>query len=558
MVRRRFRGSLSIVALASLALRWFIPPNPLWSMPHDDLLMVRLADQIRAGHWLGEYDTLGNLTLAKPAGYPLFLARTHFLPWPPTVTVHLLVLAGLALICRDLRRHSAPRALVLAVFTAGAFFPPFFDDQMSRIYRESLLTALTLVSLGLAMHLGALLTDHRPLRGRSFTSLVNICGSSFALGLCLSLYMATKPSWHAAALVSLVLLVRPFLDIRLSEVRQRLATIGVVAATLLVGLASIVGYVVVQNNRHFGVAHLDTFATGPYADALSAWTSVASGNPRPYVLVDKGQREAVYEVSATARSLRPYLEGPPNTGWRRISCESLMKVCDESGAWFPWELRDAVALAGFDSSAEEFQATMARLAKEIGVACDGGALHCSLRGIGPLSLPPSKISPRVFVDAMALGAVALVDVDAYSSRIPPGSIDIDVQQTWYRNVKGLPSASEQNTYRQSFLDGSHFVTLLEVLYKALWPPLALIALLGHMINGRNGRRWDLERLFGAAAVAGIAVSVGQLAVLEASAGPYMTDGRHLYLLPTHGYMIFFIATGATRFWKIRSSNGAVA
>ena len=52
---------------------------PIMAVPkgtHDDWLMVHLADTLRSGQWLGEYN---DLTLTKGMFFPLFLAVCNFL-----------------------------------------------------------------------------------------------------------------------------------------------------------------------------------------------------------------------------------------------------------------------------------------------------------------------------------------------------------------------------------------------------------------------------------------------------------------------------------------------
>ena len=60
-----------VVAAASFALRHAIPVQAEAGAIHDDALFVRLATHVAAGDWLGPYD---QLTLAKGAGYPVFIA----------------------------------------------------------------------------------------------------------------------------------------------------------------------------------------------------------------------------------------------------------------------------------------------------------------------------------------------------------------------------------------------------------------------------------------------------------------------------------------------------
>ena len=147
MNRREFRLLSSAVLMVSILLRYLVQPNPLYGATHDDELMVRMAASILRGDWLGSYSDHGHMILSKPAGYPLFLAWSHFLPWAPTVTVHLILLSGVILVARELRAMGLGRGTVLFFITISSLHPQWFGSQMSRIYRDGFLAALVFLGL---------------------------------------------------------------------------------------------------------------------------------------------------------------------------------------------------------------------------------------------------------------------------------------------------------------------------------------------------------------------------------------------------------------------------
>ena len=82
-----------LLAFGSLTLRVLIPPNIIYNSPHDDLLGVKIAQDILNGSWLGSWD---NRTLLKPPGYSYFLVLCHYLHITPHVALHILyILASL-------------------------------------------------------------------------------------------------------------------------------------------------------------------------------------------------------------------------------------------------------------------------------------------------------------------------------------------------------------------------------------------------------------------------------------------------------------------------------
>src|SRR5688500_11594314 len=81
------------IVVASLAVRMAFPIQAFGAAGHDDLLFVRLAENLRKGDWLGGYDSL---TLAKGAAFPMFMALNSLTPLPLKFTEHAAYLGACA------------------------------------------------------------------------------------------------------------------------------------------------------------------------------------------------------------------------------------------------------------------------------------------------------------------------------------------------------------------------------------------------------------------------------------------------------------------------------
>ena len=69
---------LLIMAGFGLVKQFLVYNLPIMAVPkgiHDDWIMVHLADTLRSGQWLGEYNSL---TLTKGMFFPLYLAVINF------------------------------------------------------------------------------------------------------------------------------------------------------------------------------------------------------------------------------------------------------------------------------------------------------------------------------------------------------------------------------------------------------------------------------------------------------------------------------------------------
>jgi hypothetical protein len=83
-----------IITALILGKLWLTNAQKMCALPHnrhDDQLFIRLAASLIQGQWLGEYD---NLTLAKGAFYPIWVALSFWLGVPLVLAQHLLYAAA--------------------------------------------------------------------------------------------------------------------------------------------------------------------------------------------------------------------------------------------------------------------------------------------------------------------------------------------------------------------------------------------------------------------------------------------------------------------------------
>ena len=528
--------------MVSLLLRHLVQPNPQYGATHDDELMVRMAASILRGEWLGSYADHGHMILSKPAGYPLFLAWTHFLPWAPTMTVHFILLSGVVLVARELRAIGLRRGAVLLFVALSALQPQWFGSQMSRIYRDGFFAALVFLGLGLSLWLGRVLPIWANQRNRNRRAAAQVTGLAILCGVTLSWSIATKPSWYPLALVMVAFVMRSLLAIRQISWRIWFPRLVVVGLSAILGLASVSGYVMLQNKKHYGVLQLDSFSSGSFPKAFNEWSSVKSDDTRKYILVDASQRKRVYGISEVARKLKPYLELTWGNGWRGSACSSPLKICDESATWFVWDLRDAMHSAGLDNSASQFEKSFAQLSRDISDACATRRITCSGGGLAPGLVSFADMSKREVVDAYAtaLDWIAFPDI-GYTARGGKASGNPDIVNEWDQVVKGLPSRAELNSYRPEVTALGNSISLLQRFYAIFWPFMIALVILGVVTSPLGPKSVRTRRFISVCSAAGIVLFVGQLALLEASSGMYLSTGKANYLLPVFPFLLVAIA-----------------
>ena len=219
------------------------------------------------------------------------------------------------------------------------------------------------------------------------------------VGLAVGLVAITKPTWQWVPVAVAAPLVYPlFLCIRRSG--HRASTVLKVALALL--LVVISGFGVVEgtklmNKRTYHVALVEDLSTGALARTWKLWASVEAGRPERYVPITKAMRLAVYRVSPTAAEMKPFLESPTDF-WKNVDCH-YTGICNESGNWFEWDLRDAANATGKIHSVADLQTFFDRIADDIQDACVKGSLKCTSSPVLATGLPPLSQIPTATIAA---------------------------------------------------------------------------------------------------------------------------------------------------------------
>jgi hypothetical protein len=260
------------------------------------------------------------------------------------------------------------------------------------------------------------------------------------------------------------------------------------------------------------------------------------------VPVTRAQRKAVYAVSPTAARLEPLLELKAGAGWRWSSCQE-MSICDESGAWFIWDLRDAFVHAGLASDESQFQAASQQMAREIRTACDDGRLRCSSVP-APVGMPPVD---RIAAGDVVTGAraalrttVGFADVHARVTVVRP--IEPASAPLWLAVVRGAGDTPDGEMMRRRLAISAPIVTALAWLYQAaaviIGGPIAVFCLV-HVAFGRSRRRISIVALI---LFAGVLLWSVQNGIVAAAAGPFYATSS-LYALPATSMLVLGIALG---------------
>lgn len=518
------------VSVASLILRISVPANPLFNAMHDDALMIRLAGNILTTGWVsGDWSFLSHLTMLKGPGFPLFLVINHFLPWSPVVSVHLLLLSGFYLLTKEFGFYGMSSRFQVLFFLFLSFFPAWFDSNFSRIYREGLLTALTFFVIAISLQLR---------RKRYSSNFGTFYRGNWhlliLLGALIGLFAITKISWHGLVLFAVLVVViasdsNGFSKGKfLSSMRNWL----VITLTIFVPAFFPPSLVMGFNQARTGVPIIEEFSQGEFPALLNSLAAVKSDDFPKTSLIDSSMREKIYQISPEFQELRPYLESEINLGWKRFNCE-LTNVCDESGLWFPFELRDAIAATGKVHSDLEMQVYMASISERVDAACFSGDLACGGKGFVPMVGNLSEINYSAALSAASTGIAKVLFLQAINfDRSNPSELAPEIKEEWFGL---LPSLESTNGTESDVVSMSQLTAVGKtwiMFYAVIWVPVLLIGLVGVLfIKPIRNRHFNLSL----ASLAGIGALILPISLVEASSGLLMSVFGNPYLLATFPY-----------------------
>jgi len=381
------------IAAVSFYVRMAIAIVAIPSAHHDDALFTDLAYYVRQGQWLGPYT---HLTLAKGAGYPVFLALVNTLNLPVKLAEHAVyITASVALSVMAGLLYKSRRAAVF-IFLCLAVNPALWSHGAQRITRESFYAGLCVaIFAGAAWFLSSSAWRAR-LRLRMVAAL--------GVGLLVGAFMVTREEgiWIVPSLLVIALgayAMRRSLLVS-AEVKSGSTAVQLssVLALLLIGAGVAPLSFSLLNKEVYGSGLLNDLNAGAYPAAYGAIVSLHPSDQDPRLGFTDETVRIIQQASPEASLLLPHLPMEEDANWRRVTCSELkLSPCPRviGSAWLLWALRQAASDEGQFKSAADAQRYFRKIATDLHAACASGRVHCEKlqRGLAP---PPRlEYVPRI-------------------------------------------------------------------------------------------------------------------------------------------------------------------
>ncbi len=536
---------LALVTALSVGLRLNAPLYALPWFGHDDGLYSHHARSILGGDWLGDYD---QLTLIKGPGYPLFIAAAYEAHMPVKLAEHLVHLVAAAVISVAVGRLTRSRLVGAVTFSVVALDPVYLGAQGSKLTRDALYGALSLLLVGgVLLALDLLPGVVRRSGRRAWLGVVFGLAAGVALGGTAAAYYLTRDEWIWLAPAVAVAVAAGVLTCR-GRGAPRGPLLAAAGVLCLAGVGT--GWLAVdavrgRNDAHYGTTVVSDLTEGEIARAYAEWQRVEAGEEVRHVPVNRAQREAVYEVSPAAAEIAPFLDGPRSTDWRPGGCDPPTPArCDYDGAFFVWALRNAADGAGRYDSGAETQRYFGSVADDIAAACGDGRLRCRAPGTAGLPprdrIDPGEVAGSSWQAVQTLLAVAAGEPErtlrqdgnapAFDDFAAPLRVVDGPEAEWFRR--------EDDAMRRQWP-----VAFLTDLYRwgvRLGAPVALAGLVAGAATGAGLRHPAVLVACAAMLVAALS-RVGFMALIDATTYDAARDAR--YVMPAVDFLLVFVVTG---------------
>lgn len=371
-----------IFTIIRLVLTASIPITGFPSQVYDDDLMVKMAESIRSGNWLGEYDSN---TLVKGPFFPFLLALINYIGLSYINVMNIIYIMACAYFIYTIKNLFKSKISLLIIYILLIFNPVSYASwTLQRVYRNGITLAQVLFIIG------SMYTLYERRNQKSIKGLIVF---PIIAGLALSSLWLTRedgiwilPFVLMVIIITIVsLIVKNRIDnIKKIRINKNLVLKLITAVLPMILLIVSLNIVRLVNKNYYGVSVYNEISDGYFGKVIKIMYSVKTDENIEYVTVTRKKLNMLYEQSETLNSIKNELEKSMNAwdGADRKPGDGQV----EDG-WFWWALKSAVEEKGMYENAEMANEFYKKIYEEIDTAIKEGNLETQI------SMPSNLMSP---------------------------------------------------------------------------------------------------------------------------------------------------------------------
>lgn len=414
---------------------------------YDDQLMVKLAQSLLSGDWLGTYD---NNTLVKGFMFPALIAITKNLGLSYISAMTFIYSMSCVLfvwVIKDIFKKGYSKYII---FTVLLFNPVSFACwTLQRVYRNGITMSQVLIIFAcfFAMYI------------RRSKGIKNLIGWAVGAGAAVFSLWNTREDgiWIMPfVIVVTIVLIGSVILCAYSEYRKKnkkeakikslakclnkkyVLKIAVMVMPLLLFWCGN-QIICAINYAHYGIYAANELNESAFKDVMKSIYAVKPEEEIQWVSVPREKLNRIYENSETLNSIHDDLEEYMDAWANNDRTPGDGEVED---GWFFWALRDAVAQAGYYKDAKTANEFYSKVSEEIEEALDDGRLERQATMPSALMSPWREDYPSQLLKAFAKCVVLTTGYTDVETCLPVSSDNGTGEIHMYENIANQTALSD--------------------------------------------------------------------------------------------------------------------
>lgn len=327
------------------------------SLLYDDTLIVKQANSIISGNWLGEYNCL---TLVKGAFAPLFIAFLNIIQVPFLIGQEIMYDISIIFLTLVLSKKIENKKILVIISIILLFNPIMYCSELIRVYRDGIYVSLIVFLI--ALTIGLFLNRKEKIK--------KIVLYQIGLGFALSaIYLCREDFiWIIPYLIGTVIITICYI-LRDKELHNKIKRVNTYFIPICIFTISILTVMSI-NYKYYGVFQLNQYWGKEFKEAYGALTRIKVEEKRK-VPITREALSIAYKISPTFAELKDYLEGEEGKKWAMCGDGDSVEI---QGGWIHWAIIRAVESKGYYKDAKTANEFYRRVSDEINKACDEGVV----------------------------------------------------------------------------------------------------------------------------------------------------------------------------------------
>ena len=364
-IRRKEVSFLLAMVLFGVLKEFLVYNLPIMAVPkgiHDDWIMVHMADALRSGQWLGEYN---DLALTKGMFFPFYLAVLNFLRLSYLSVSALLYTVSCMIFVYALRPLLKKYWACFTLYLVLLWNPVSYSVQaFQRVYRNSISYIQVLLIFGGLLALW--LRRKEPVKKQILWLL------TAAVGMVTFFYTREDAIWVEPFLLVflLVYLGTMFFSWKKEHRREYVGK----AVLVLLPFLSVWGagqLIAQENDNHYNIRLTNELQKGGFAEMYKSMMAVKPEEDIPGVTMTREKIARMCDECPTLEKLEPYIQSSRLYWAGSGENEKDWEVRD---GWVFWIFRTALAQAGYYTDGETVNQVCLQIRDELEAAMDEGRL----------------------------------------------------------------------------------------------------------------------------------------------------------------------------------------